>query len=157
MKVGGWIPVSLLVFACVCGGRAQNLVSAGANAALGAQAIASVSERILQEIRDPHTGTRWVILRSAQNSGGPGRAVAIADGVAKADRRAAEIVIRTGDSVVVEEHTAAVDGTLEAVALGAAASGFRFDARLKIGGRIVRAVALAPGRAALAISGEVQP
>jgi hypothetical protein len=158
MKVSGWIAGFLLVSAYVCTGTAQSLVSTGANAAHGAQAIASVSERIVREIRDPHTGTRWLVLKSTQNSGGPGRAVTVADPAWKAVQRAApEIVIRPGDKVVVEEHTAAVDGRFEAMALAAAASGCQFDARLKIGGRVVRAVALAPGRAILAPSGEVRP
>jgi flagella basal body P-ring formation protein FlgA len=58
-------------------------------------------------------------------------------------------VIRAGDRLTVEEHTAVVDAVLEARALAAAAMGAALDVRLTIGGRVVRAVALGPGRAAL--------
>ena len=42
---------------------------------------------------------------------------------------------------MVEEHTAVVDARLEAVALGPAAKGGEFRARLKIGGKVVRVIA----------------
>ena len=58
--------------------------------------------------------------------------------------------------MVVEEHTAVVDARLEAVALGPAAIGSPFEVRLKIGGKVVRVVALAPGRAALAPQAEAR-
>ena len=58
--------------------------------------------------------------------------------------------IRPGDMVVVEEHIAAVEAYLEAVALEPAQLGTRLNVRLKIGNRVVRAVAIAPGRVAMA-------
>jgi len=158
MKVSGWIGGVLLISSCVLTGSAQSLVLAGTNAARGAQAVASVPERIFREIRDPRTGTHWIVLRSAENPAGPGRAVAAPDAGAKEDQAAAAtIVIRAGDKVVLEERTPAVEASLEAVALGAATIGSRLDVRLKIGGKVVRAVALAPGRAALVPSGEARP
>lgn len=157
MKVSGWIGGVLLISSCVLTGGAQSLVLAGTNAARGAQAVASVPERIFREIRDPRTGTHWIVLRSAENPAGPGRAVAAPDAGAKEDQAAATIVIRAGDKVVLEERTPAVEASLEAVALGAATIGSRLDVRLKIGGKVVRAVALAPGRAALVPSGEARP
>jgi flagella basal body P-ring formation protein FlgA len=66
-------------------------------------------------------------------------------------------VIHPGDRVVVEEHTATVEARLEAIALEAAAIGSPVNARLKIGGKVVRAVAIAPGRAALAHAEEARP
>jgi hypothetical protein len=57
--------------------------------------------------------------------------------------------IRAGDRLSVEERTAVVDATLEAVALGPALPGASFELRLKIGGKVVRGVALGPGRARL--------
>lgn len=56
-------------------------------------------------------------------------------------------VIRTGDHLMLEENTAVVEAHLEAVALGPAPAGSPFSVRLKIGGKVVRAVALGPGRA----------
>lgn len=60
------------------------------------------------------------------------------------------LVIRAGDPIQIEEHTAMVDATLEAVAMGNAATGAALRARLKSGGRVVRAIALGQGRAQLA-------
>lgn len=158
MKISLWIAGGLLAAFSLLKGTAQSLVSAGAGAAHGAQAIASVSERIIRQIRDPHTGTHWVVVRNPQNPSGPGRAVAATEAAGKADQEtAAVIVIHPGDRLVVEEHTSAMDGTLEAVALGTAAAGCGLEARLKIGGKVVRVVALAPGRAAIAPSGEARP
>jgi flagella basal body P-ring formation protein FlgA len=66
-------------------------------------------------------------------------------------------VIRAGESLIVEEHTSLVDARLEAVALGSALAGSAITVRLKIGGRVVRAVALAPGRAELQPQAEARP
>jgi hypothetical protein len=66
-------------------------------------------------------------------------------------------VIRAGDRLIVEEHTALVDAVLEARALTPAAPGSAFDARLTVGGRVVRAVALGPGRAALQLETGARP
>jgi flagella basal body P-ring formation protein FlgA len=65
-------------------------------------------------------------------------------------------VIRAGDRLVVEENTAVIEARLEAVALGPAALGSSFDVRLKLGGKVARAVALAPGRAAFQAHAEVR-
>jgi hypothetical protein len=124
---------------------------------------------IVREIDDPNTGDHWLLVRNDQIPGGPGRLV-----LAAAHRKAsggaalptarlsageAEFlpVIRTGDRLIVEEHTARVDAVLEARALNPAAPGAAFDVRLRIGGRVVRAVALGPGRAALHPEAEVRP
>jgi hypothetical protein len=66
-------------------------------------------------------------------------------------------VIRTGDQLIVEENTAVIEARLEGVALGSATLGSAFDVRLKIGGKIARVVALAPGRAAFQSGTEVRP
>jgi len=66
-------------------------------------------------------------------------------------------VIRAGDRLIVEEKTAVAEVRLEAVALGPAGNGFPLLVRLKIGGRVVRAVALGPGRAAFAPETEARP
>jgi hypothetical protein len=56
-------------------------------------------------------------------------------------------IVRVGDRVIVEEHTAMIEARLEAVAMGPALPDSPFNARLSIGGRVVRVVAKAPGRA----------
>jgi hypothetical protein len=109
---------------------------------------------ILREIRDPHTGVCWQLLLNAAAPAGPAQMTQAAtpeNSCARrpADQDAQRFAIRRGDRVVVEEHTRAADARLEAVAMGAAMVGSSLDLRLKIGGRVVRAVAIAPGRAAL--------
>ncbi len=69
----------------------------------------------------------------------------------------APLVIHAGDALVVEEHSYVVDGRLQATALGSAAAGSEFEARLKIGGKVVLAVALEAGRAEMMPEREAQP
>ena len=66
-------------------------------------------------------------------------------------------VIRSGDRLTVEEHTAHVDAVLEARALGAAVVGAVLEARLTIGGSRVRVVALGPGRASMQLETGARP
>jgi hypothetical protein len=122
---------------------------------------ASISGEIVREIDDPHTGTRWLLMRDLSHPGGPGRLVPAANprSEARPNEPVAEPVrpvIRAGDRLVVEEDTAVVSSRLEAVALGPATIGSSFDARLKIGGRVVRVLALATGRAAFKPEGEAR-
>ena len=134
--------------------------------------------RVLREIDDPHTGDRWLLMPNPANPGGPGRLVRYAapgpDTPGPGRRWASPAglrpapapalvpeallpVIRTGDSLIVEENTALVEARLEAIALGPAASGSPLLVRLRIGGNVVRAVALGPGRAAFAVETEARP
>jgi hypothetical protein len=123
---------------------------------------------LVREIDDPNNGDRWLLSRNDRYPGGPGRLVLAAvhrnefggapsRAVSQAGAAAFNPVIRVGDRLIVEEHTARVDATLEALALGPAAAGSAFDVRLKMGGKVVRAVALAPGRAAFQPETEVRP
>jgi flagella basal body P-ring formation protein FlgA len=75
--------------------------------------------------------------------------VSRSDTAAPAERVAALVAVHVGDRVVVEEHTRVAEAHLEAVALEPAVAGASFQARLKIGGRVMRVMAIAPGRAAL--------
>jgi hypothetical protein len=135
----------------------------------------AVQGEVVREIDDPHTGQRWLLVRNGQQSGGPGRLLLVGQmqseqvragqmkvqtlrrepGEATRQIAAAPAefgflpVIRAGDRLVVEEHTPVVDALLEARALNPAAQGSALEARLSIGGRAVRVVALGPGRAAL--------
>jgi len=69
----------------------------------------------------------------------------------------APALIRAGEHLCVERHSAVVDVQLEAVALGSASAGSEFSARLVIGGRVVRAVAVGQGHATFAPATEGQP
>ncbi len=120
---------------------------------------------VLREIDDPHSGDCWLLFRDPSHPGGPGRLV-LAPQQASSWRGSAEghprsmqrmPVIRAGDALIVEEHTAVVDARLAAVAVSAAASGGELRARLKIGGKVVRVVALSPGLAVFAPDSEAKP
>ncbi len=116
-------------------------------------------------IQDPHTGMRWLLERTPENPAGPGRMVPLPHGQTAEETSVnsgsdqaqvtsvATPVIRAGDRLVVEEHSAVVDARLEAVALGQAVKGASFNVRLSIGGKLVRAIAVGPERAVFAPSG----
>jgi hypothetical protein len=122
------------------------------------------------EIDDPATGDRWLLERNSQNPGGPGRMLLFEQGKASPLEQGASVpgldgagrpygarkasastlLIRAGERLIVEEHTRLLDATLEAVALSGASQGESLRVRLLIGGRVVNAVAVVPGRALFA-------
>jgi hypothetical protein len=121
---------------------------------------------VVREIDDPQTGVRWLLLQDANHPGGPGRLVQVsAEGSAsggtpvagKSGEAPLHPIIHTGDRLLIEEHTAIADAQLEAVALSPAVVGSAFQARLKIGGKVVRVMALGPGRAAFQPNTEGRP
>lgn len=121
-------------------------------------AVSSLSlkpNHVLREIRDPHTGICWRLLSDLAAPAGPAQLAASGAGDSCPPVQAAQrFAIQQGDRVVLEEHTPTVDARLEAVAMGSARVGSPVDLRLKIGGKVVRAVAIAPGRAILRPSRE---
>lgn len=141
-KVGGIVWGTALVLSVVLA-RAQSVSTP--------HSAAGAPQRILREITDPHSGQQWLLVANAENPAGPARLVIASGFAVSPDRRQPALAIHVGDRIVVEEHGAAMDAYFDAAALEAAAIGLRFNARLKIGGRVVKAVALGPGRA------EVQP
>ena len=141
------------------GSRAQVILSSGELASVETLGL-GVEGEVVREIDDPHTGDRWLLVRNDQVPGGPGRLVLLAahrhpsgGAMLRTAGPASDAqilpVIRAGDRLIVEEHTARVDAVLEARALAPASSGETFDVRLTIGGNRVQAIALGPGRAAL--------
>jgi hypothetical protein len=169
----GWECMAIAAVALSAHGQAARMTSAGGTdtvprALLAPSAYAAQTDPVygeaVREIDDPHTGDRWLLLRDASHPGGPGRLVLLGSrgNVARQDRQGDEHltpeiaavrvmpmpVIHAGERLIVEEDTAVVSSRLEAVALGPAAVGAAFEVRLKIGGKLLLAVALAPGRAA---------
>lgn len=69
----------------------------------------------------------------------------------------AEPVIHGGDRLIIEENSSVIEARLEGMALGSATAGSSFQARLRIGGKVVRAIALGFGRAMLVPEREVRP
>jgi|GEM_PF-2610953 len=122
---------------------------------------------IMREIVDPSNGYHWLLLRDEAHPGGPGRLLLAANAgfqgpheqnpIGDAPNPPAPIlaprraVIRSGDRLIVEEHTAMVNARLEAVALGTARAGERIRVRLKIGSKVLGAVVDGPGRATLEV------
>jgi hypothetical protein len=144
------------------------LIVTGAATTRPEDLAASVSQKTaginaVRMIQDPHTSMCWILQRDPIRPGGPGRMVllnqlgcsqssfvSIAGPDAKTNANISSAVIRSGDRVVVEEKSAIVEARLEAVAMGSAAEGAELNVRLAIGGKVLRAVAIGPGRAALA-------
>jgi hypothetical protein len=116
---------------------------------------------ILREIDDPRNGDRWLLTLDPSHPGGPGLLRLVAARPGSTEPRPTEPeqpgpasepappVIRSGDRVIVEQHTRMVDARLEAVAMSPAQVGAAFNARLTMSGGMVRAVAVAPGRAVI--------
>ena len=106
---------------------------------------------VVREIDDPHSGQQWLLLRDPAHPGGPG-VLASRDSVQSNGKLEGAIVrlhpaIRAGDRLTVEQSNTKFDLRLEGVALSPAALGGQFRVRLVWGGKVVEAVALAPGRA----------
>jgi hypothetical protein len=137
---------------------------------LPAALSASDTVEVIREIDDPSTGNRWLLVRDWNRPGGPGRLLLLAgsprithaEQAAKISPARAETdsvppaapvihapIIHANDPLIVEENTPLVEARLAATALGPAAPGAAFAARLEIGGKIVRVRAVAPGRALL--------
>lgn len=115
---------------------------------------AEMTSEIVREIDDPSSGTRWLLYRNPVHPGGPGRLVPLGgvypasfprDSAFAAERP----IIRTGDHVILEESTPVLDARLSATALNPAPAGGPLRVRLDLGGQIVAATAVAPGRVAL--------
>jgi hypothetical protein len=124
----------------------------------------SAPREAVAEIDDPSSGARWLLVRDAGHPGGPGRLIRAEPSMAGERSNGSQPpsitvlpVIRTGDRVRLEEHTPVVDAVLDSVALGPAVAGAPLKVRLKVGGRVVRATAVAPGRALLAAGTEGRP
>jgi len=120
--------------------------------------------RLVHVIEDPNLGDRWLLCRNLDHPGGPGRLLLVAANravsgssltgssqgaeVSAVFQDAARPAIRAGDRVVVEENSAVAEARLGAVALESATAGSAFHARMEIGGRVLRVVAIGSGRAA---------
>ena len=125
---------------------------------------ALLSGHLIRVIEDPNLGDHWLLCRNLDHPGGPGRLLLVeanrpvAGSSLNAGGPGAEVVaafkdatrpaIRAGDRLVVEENSAVAEARLGAVALESATIGSAFRARMEIGGRVLRVVAVGSGRAA---------
>jgi len=127
--------------------------------------VESASTSYVREIFDRSSGNRWILQRDETGSAGPGRMVLMISPASPVDSGGRErapsrkrregdwtspaLIIHTGERLIVEEHTAKIESRLEAVALGQATTGAILAVRVKMGGRTVKAIACAPGRAVI--------
>ena len=153
--------VALPVLAVALAAHGQGVALAHAGAVISSLRHVQAQSELVREIDDPHTGVRWLLMRNSEHPGGPGvlepagsvRSRALADGRDGVPRP----VLRAGERLIAEEDTPLVTSRLEAVALGSAVVGSTLYVRLKFGGKVVRAVAAAPGRAVLRPEEEPRP
>lgn len=162
------VMVLLILATLAIGGQTAGITQSGPrvlDALQTAQVRASVPDEVVREIDDPHTGTRWLLIRDPRHTGGPGRLL-LAESTRNPARQEADLkpsrveprpVLHAGDRLIVEENTQVVESRLEAVALGPAVIGSVLNVRLSLGGKVVRVVALAPGRAMLQPREEARP
>jgi hypothetical protein len=159
----GAVLVALLA-AMSAQGQVSKADAPGERVLLASAQTEPVNGQVVREIDDPHSGARWLLMRDPNHPTGPGRLVPVAqlrDQVPQqkpisAPRRPMP-VIRTGDHLIVQEDTALVEVRLEAVALSPAVVGSPLKVRLKIGGVVAWAVAIAPGHAAFRSEAEMRP
>jgi len=163
---------ALLILAVTLGARGQ--APAGTETGSGpwiasaqrSPVLAPAPGEIVRTIDDPHTGARWLLMRDLSHPGGPGRLLLVEGAGDRAAQNQPEMepfraelrpVLRAGDRLIVEENTPRVEARFEAVALGPAELGSVLAVRLTLGGKVVRAVALGPGRAMLETGIEARP
>lgn len=117
--------------------------------------------RAIRIIADPATHQQWMLLQNLSQPASPALLLLRSRDISCAglapersklpslsDAQSLSLpVIRTGDHLILSEHTRAIDAELEAVALTSAAIGESLTVRLKFGGRTVSAIATARGRA----------
>ena len=114
---------------------------------------------VFREIDDPHNGDRWLLTTDVNHPGGPGRLFRVDTDRSRRSAvkgpntepiaACAAPVIHAGDRIIVEEDTLRVSSRLEAIAMGSALAGSAFNVRLRVGGRVLRAIAVSPGRAVI--------
>jgi hypothetical protein len=126
--------------------------------------------RAVRIIDDQATGHRWLLVKQLDRPEAPALLLQIADAPSCSKLLPAESegrfsiahqvfprqIIRPGDSVILSEDSPVAEARLEAVAIQPAAAGQSLTVRLKLGGHLLRAVAIAPGRALLVQGREVQ-
>ncbi len=114
------------------------------------------SVKVMSEIDDPSLGTRWLLRCDPAHPGGPGVMAAALYKHEIGATAGAEPVIHGGDRLIIEENSSVVTARLEGIALGTATAGSSFQARLRIGGKVVHVIALGLGQALLVPEHEVR-
>ncbi len=165
--------LSLAIFAPVAMAQTGGAPTSGDTAILTSSGRATLTldrpdpSDLLAETDDSSLGRRWLLYRNPRHPEGPGRWIALTVAAPIPSQVASLPVqgsgalqrptIRAGDRVILEESTPIVEARLEAIALVSAFPGSRLRVRIVLGGKVLEAIAIAPGRVALAPQPEGQP
>jgi hypothetical protein len=172
--------ISVLLVGAISSGaepveRAQGLSRTGVKCSTSSHAcnLDESPKGFVRQIGKAESGACWLLLRNESHPERPGRlllkrpgddlatSISCGSGLGgeslSGKARSRELVIRTGDSLIIQEQTSQSYLQLEGVALGPAAAGDALDVRLSVFGRKVRAIAIGSGLAALLLQNEVQP
>ena len=115
-------------------------------------------------VEDHSSHRQWLVERNLERPGWPGRVVPLRQQLLCGDeaslRRnstgkrmaggASDMVIRAGEALIIVEDTKAAHAELTAIAVSNGRRGDEISARLRSSGKLVKAIAAGPGRAALA-------
>jgi hypothetical protein len=157
-RIVDWTLAGLVLFAPAAYGQAAGSSDRGSRFLIASSRKGTGSgidqREVIREIDDPRNGDRWILTRDLSHPAAPGRLALLASvhiliRQASPEEEGPAAVIHAGDRVIVEEHTAVVDARLEGVAMGSALRGFPVTVRLSIGGRVLQAEAIGPGRAVI--------
>ena len=135
--------------------------------------LSSSSKGVVREIEDAGSGACWQLFRNERHPEGPGRLVlkrspnslgepaGCASGLewksSLGSVPSRKFLILAGDLLTVREDSSRASVQLAGVALGPASAGDCLNVRLSVGGRVVRAIAVASGLATLPAQYEAWP
>ena len=151
-------------------GLPQSVTRAQTLAVVAAAPPPELTGRILRVIEDPVLNVRWMLVPDLVHPSGPGHLICVPaesqssvrcssgwvaspsggaprQGVLERADAHLRLVVRAGDRLQLVTETEVARVRLEAVATESATAGETFRARLVLGGKVVRAVALGPGHA----------
>jgi hypothetical protein len=148
---------------CACPGRvlAQSLDSGTSQRGTNSVAVRILKDPALiascwlleRDPTHPEGPPRWRQVPSRE----PGDSIPLNRPVTGIVTDRAPAVIRSGDQLTIEEDSKLVEARLQAVALESAGPGEILAVRLRSTGKIIRAVAVAPGRGVFAQESEERP
>lgn len=131
------------------------------------QAPCETPNRAIRWIDDPATHLRWILLKDPRHPAAPAVLAPMQSNSgcvlrSGENRVAVESncfsqpaipLIHGGETLIVEQHSAAADAQLEGTALGPAAIGEALRVRLKKSGKILSVIADGPGHATMPAGG----
>jgi hypothetical protein len=150
-----WVKPGSMLFLMLasCGAPAQGHCDVSARQRSETAVPTTSGEEVVRSLADPSNGDLWLLLRNSCHPEAPGRLILNSASGSTGVKLRKEVksqvlpMIRGGDPVWVEDHSAVVDANFETTAMSSAAAGSPLLLRLRNGSRVIRALALAPHRA----------